>query len=115
MNIKTFLTWDNAQYRDFMITMLKSLEPIFYKKNTKIYTELEEYGEVNFIQKGEIQIGFEINKVEIYPLKYINKCVIGGYGITFKQRSNFIYKAATRCEGFFIRRENWHNILESQS
>ena len=30
--------------------------------------------------------------------------------MTFKKRSEFIYKAKENCEGFFIRRKNWIEI-----
>ena len=85
------------EYRDFMIGVLSNLEPIFYEKGQMIYKELDEFGEINFIQKGHVQIGFEINKVEIYPISYKNSCVVGGFGVTFCYRSNFIYKAASYC------------------
>ena len=31
--------------------------------------------------------------------------------MTFKKRSEFIYKAKLDCEGFFIRRKNWMTIF----
>lgn len=106
-------TWNDAEYRNLMIGMLSNLEPIFYEQGTYIYKELDEFGEINFIQKGEVAIGFEINKYEILPIRYKDKCVVGGFGVTFKMRSQFLYKAQTYCQGFFIRREKWHNMLKS--
>jgi len=112
-SIREFYTWNDAEYRDMMIGMLSNLEPIFFNKGTFIYKELDEFGEINFIQKGDVAIGFDINKQEILPIRYKDKCVVGGFGVTFKMRSQFLYKAATLCQGFFIRREKWHILLNS--
>lgn len=95
--IKDFYTWDNMEYRHLMIAILQTLEPIFYNKGTKIYKELDEFGEINFISNGDVSIGFKINKVEKYPVSFKNRCAIGGFGVTFKQRSQFIYKATSHC------------------
>jgi hypothetical protein len=96
-----------------MFAVLKALEPIYYNKGAYIYKELDEFGEINFIQKGSVAIGFEINKKEVLPLLFKNRCCIGGFGVTFQMRSQFLYKAATYCTGFFIRREQWHDIMVS--
>ena len=112
--IRDFYTWKNKEYRNFMIAILSKLEPIFYNKGTKIYNELDEFGEINFITHGDVSVGFKINNFEQYPVKFKNRCVIGGFGVTFKQRSSFIYKATSNCKGLFIRRGNWHDILNEQ-
>ena len=49
-------------YRDFMMQVLRSLEPRFYKKKTILVDELDEQLEIIFIDKGETLIGYEINK-----------------------------------------------------
>lgn len=49
-----FYTWVDNEYRDFMIAALMTLEPNFYIAGSKIYKELDEFGEIIFIQKGEI-------------------------------------------------------------
>jgi hypothetical protein len=36
---------------------------------------------------------------------------IGAYGTTFFERSSFLYKTKTHCEGYFIRKSNWFTIL----
>lgn len=84
---REFYTWNDAEYRDLMICILSSLEPIYYNKGTYIYRELDEFGEINFIQKGDLAIGFEINKTEILPIRYRDRCCVGGFGVTFKMRS----------------------------
>lgn len=52
-----------------MQALFQSLEPIQYKKGTRFMKELEEFGEINFISDGEIHVGFEINKKEIYTMR----------------------------------------------
>jgi hypothetical protein len=97
-----------------MRSILQSLEPIEYKKGEYIAQELDEFGEVTFIQNGSVAIGFEINKVKQFCLRpnLMNCVVVGGYGVTFNQRSTFIYLAAYKCKGYFIRKANWMKILE---
>ena len=58
-------------------------------------------------------IGYSINKKSFYRLKFRN-LPIGMYGLTFQKKSHYIYKALGNCNGYFIRRVNWKNILESE-
>lgn len=37
--------------------------------------------------------------------------MVGAYNVSFNKRSVFIYKCSTDCQGYFIRKENWHVIL----
>ena len=95
-----------------MISILQNLEPIHLPKKTQIARELDEFGEVIFVEKGLIYIGYEINKKKKYCVKYNGSCVIGGFGATFDQRSSFIYISVTESTGNFIRKQNWKDILE---
>ena len=52
--IRDFYTWNDPEYRKFMIAALSFLEPVFYTAGTRIYKELDEYGEINFIEHGEV-------------------------------------------------------------
>lgn len=62
--------------------------------------------------KGLIYIGYEINKQRHFCVKYQDSCVIGGFGVTFDQRSAFIYMSMTETSGYFIRKRIWKDILE---
>jgi hypothetical protein len=64
-----FYTWNDPEYREFMQALFQTLEPIQYKKGTRFMKELEEFGEINFVSDGEIHVGFEINKLEIYTMR----------------------------------------------
>ena len=41
--IRSFYTWTDEIYRDFMINLLLKLEPFIEKKNVQIIRELEEF------------------------------------------------------------------------
>jgi len=87
--------------------ILTSLEPRSEPAGTCLIDELDEFLEITFIMKGTVAIGYEINKIRKFCTTKTNKCVIGGYGVTFNQRAAYIYSAVTNCTGFFIRRANW--------
>jgi hypothetical protein len=105
--IQNYYTWNDRVYRDYMINMLQHLEPIMHEASTIIISELDEFGEISFIDKGTIGIGYEINKVTKYCITMKDKAVIGAYGCTFNQRAAFIYTAINACEGFFVRKRQW--------
>ena len=62
--------------------------------------------------KGTVVVGYEVNKMKKYSLRIKNKIVIGAYGSTFNQRSEFIYTALGDVHAQAIRKENWLEILE---
>ena len=95
-----------------MFQLFICLEPRFEKKNTIIYDELDEFCEIMFVYKGKVLIGYEINKQRRYCLQYSDKCVVGGFGCTFNQRSAFIYATETDIQGFSIRKEKWAELIE---
>jgi len=40
-----------------------------------------------------------------------DKCIIGGYGLTWNQKAAFNYTSFTFVSGFFVRKKNWDQIL----
>ena len=44
-------------------------------------------------------------------LRYSDKGIFGGYNCTFNTRSIFIYRCKTDCEGYFIRKERWLELI----
>ena len=46
-----------------MIEILKSLEPRTILENILFYEELDEVNEILFIEKGEYDLGYEVNKI----------------------------------------------------
>jgi hypothetical protein len=49
-----------------MMQVLTNLEPYYEISNTIMVSELQEFNEIIFVQKGKIVIGFEINKEKKY-------------------------------------------------
>jgi len=78
-----------------------------------LYEELDEFNEVIFVMKGFYRVGYSINnKYEFLP-EMQTKNVIGAYGVTFSKRSLFIYKTYDQCEGYFIRKKEWLEIIDN--
>lgn len=98
-----------------MIDMLRALEPRREEAGVMLHMELDEVNEVNFILNGTFEIGFEINRIPNYVLRFKNCNVIGAYGVTFNRRSMFLYKTVTTCHGFFIRRIEWRGLMEEHA
>jgi hypothetical protein len=115
-------------YCEFIINLLKYLEPIKFDFNKIIYDELEEVSSVYFFKNGIFDVGFDINGKKHYVLRYKNFVVdysitdalqmnageiIGDYNVTYQKASRFIYKTRSVCEGYEIRRKNWDSILNA--
>ena len=98
-----------------MISIITKLEPRFEKRKTILANELEEFNEITFITTGGIACGFDINGKKIYSIQKHDKCVVGAYEVSYKKRSAFIYTAITPIHGFFVRRNNWFEILKVNS
>ena len=96
-NQPSFYTWNHQVYRNFMIDMLRNLEPRREAANVVIYDELDEVNEVIFINQGTYEIGFEMNRIQTFVLRFKDSNVIGAYGVTFNKRTLFLYKTVTAC------------------
>ena len=95
-----------------MTEILRCLNPRFEDAGTTLLNEMDEVGEIVFISKGELAVGFEINKQQYFAIKYDKPTVIGAFHVTFFQRVTFIYKCVTRIEGYYIYKKNWLEILD---
>ena len=94
-----------------MLQILMNLEPRYEQCGATLFEELEEVNEVIFFARGQCDVGFEVNKLKKYVLRFFNKVVIGAYNCTFNIRSVFCYRCHSDCEGYSIRKSNWLNIL----
>lgn len=108
-------TWSNQFYRDFMVDLMRMLEPYYSPSQTQIVTELDEISSLVFVMQGRVGLGFEINKQLSFCRYFENNCIIGAYGITFNQRSAYIYNGLTACTGYFIRKLKWHELLRNNN
>lgn len=112
MCTRSYFNWSHQSYREFMTEVLKHLEPCHYARCHIVYNELDEFGEVIFIDRGTIMIGLEINKAKKFVIKLDNQCAIGAFGLTFNQRSRYIYKTVNeQAHGYYIRKEHWINMM----
>lgn len=107
-------------YSDFMVSLMQMMEPRFMLTNTIIFHELDEVTEVLFFKNGSFDLGFELNGKHQYVLRYVNSAVpneknageaIGEYGCSLNKTSPFIIKAASFCDGFYIRKLYWSELL----
>ena len=96
-----------------MIQILHALEPRTEKKDTILINELDEQNEVLFFNHGTIEIGYEINRIKKYVLRFKGINVIGAYDCTFNKRSTFVYKTISVCKGYSIRKHKWKAICQS--
>jgi hypothetical protein len=95
-----------------MLDLLQHLEPRYEEKDITILDELDEVSEVVLFVRGKFDIGFEVNGKRRFVKRFTNSstsasnagAMIGAHGVSFHKRSRFIYKTASRCEGFFMRK-----------
>lgn len=111
MFVSRFFSWEDQAYREFMLTMLKSLETRFVPCKTVLLNEFDESQEVNFLMKGSIVIGYEMNRLKKYCLLMKGACIIGAYECTFGVRSEFIFSTLKYCEFLYIRKVKWDELL----
>jgi len=98
-----------------MIEVVQNLEPIHHPKGVLLVGELDEVGEIIFAHKGEVGVGYEINKIKRIVLHFANSYVIGAFYATFNQRSDFVFSSTSEMESYFIRRYKWLEILEESA
>lgn len=96
-----------------MMQILRNLEPRLEKAGSILIEELDEVNEIFYVIKGQVDIGYELNKAKKFVIRYQDKTVIGGYNCTFNKKAIFVYKCRTECEGYTIRKKCWLEILET--
>jgi hypothetical protein len=94
-----------------MVGLLSALEPRHEHPEVIIFEENDEVNEVIFFHRGCLDLGFEINRFKHFVLRIKDDLLLGAYNLSYNKRTRYIYKTNTMCTGFFIRRENWWNIL----
>lgn len=90
-----------------MISLLHALEPRIEMKETILINELDEQNEILFFNHGILEIGYEINRIKVYVLRFKGINVVGAHNCTFNKRSMFVYKTITDCKGYSIRKLKW--------
>ena len=103
--------WDDQNFREFMMEILTNLEPRFIPRDRIIFKELEEIYEVLFVSKGNVDVGFEINRRQKFVLRFSNKVIIGGYNCTFNKKTIFVFKSKTDVSGHMLRKKVWLSLM----
>ena len=108
------------------------MEPKHEPPETIIFNELDQISEIIFFENGTFDVGFEVNGEQFFILRYKNSssedtyCTernleyisisygepIGQYGATFSKQSRFIYKTSSECNGYFIRKKEWKEVMD---
>lgn len=109
----SFYTWGDLQYQNMMIEILSRLEPRKFDAHETIYYELDEVNEIIFIETGEYNIGYEVNKIEKFKMRLGPNTVIGAFNICFNKRQIFIHRTHSECAGFYIRKKHWKKIMDN--
>lgn len=108
-----FYTWSDLQYQTMMLEILGRLEPRKFDAHETIYFELDEVNEIIFIETGEYNIGYEVNKIEKFKMRLGPNTVIGAFNICFNKRQIFIHRTHSECAGFYIRKKYWKKIMDN--
>ena len=95
-----------------MISLFMQLEPRFAEKGVVIYSELEEINDMLFIEKGVVDVGFEITKKSYMVLRIEKGSIIGAFNCMTEKRNQFIYKCRSSIEGYMLRKTAWFEIKE---
>ena len=101
------MNWDDQCYRDFMIHLLENLEPRTEPSGTILYKTIEEVEGIFFIEKGSVDIGFEINRDTKFIIRLQKGGVIGAYNMTYHTKTIFMYRVCETYCGLTIRKDNW--------
>lgn len=78
---------------------------------------MEEVSEIFIMMRGEVKIGFRLNHRQSYALKG-DDMLFGAYNMTFNKRSLYVFRISAKCKennGYFIRRKNWHTLINDKS
>ena len=90
-----YFNWEDQVYREFMMGVLRLLEPRTEEKGTIIYLTIQEVEEMFIIMNGTVDVGFEESRTTKYVLRLPNRNVIGAYNCTFNKKTIFMYKASS--------------------
>lgn len=91
--------------------IMSKLEPRQEAEDTILFNENDEINEAIFFITGKVDLGYMINKKDIYCLRLQKDSLLGAYNLNVNKRTKFIYKTQSLCKGYFIRRSNWKEIM----
>ena len=97
-----------------MVTLLSHLEPRSEEAGTVLFKTIEEVDEIFFIEKGTVDIGFEINRETRFIIRLKQGGVIGAYNLTFNTKTLFLYRVKDTFCGLTIRKDHWNRIMNEK-
>lgn len=74
-----------------------------------IDNELDEIQMVTFIEHGQVQFGYDINKKQFWKLRY-SRAVLGSFEVLFDKRCYFNVRAVRESTGYFIRKHAFKQL-----
>ena len=82
-----FYNWDDLNYANFIIDFLKILEPRQIGPKETIADELYEVNEILFLEQGQVNVGYEVNRQERFRIRLeAANSVIGAFEMLFRRR-----------------------------
>jgi hypothetical protein len=66
-----------------VVDLISNLEPRVFNAKEIIYDELEEVNEVYFMQTGSFDVGYSINNLNCYRIRFGSRQVIGAFNVFF--------------------------------
>lgn len=88
------------------MSLLKMLEPRTDEPEEIIIDELDSVLDMTFIMEGKVHVGFVLNKTFYNTVALSRGKIMGAYECINCTKSKFMYQAANRVQGYFIRRKN---------
>ena len=91
------------------------MKPIHLDPKEVIFSELEEIDYVIFVQEGVVGIGYEINKMQRFPVHLSAPSIFGGVECSYHMRSQFLVKTITSLHGYFLTKTNWKILYHNHT
>lgn len=112
INKHAYYTWIDSHYANYMCEFLQKLTPIncIYAGDVWAH-ELDDVCEVLFLnQSSRMGMGYEINKQNRFPIEVSGCVILGSFEVSYDRRSQFLYKATTDIEGYFMKKNEWKSL-----
>jgi hypothetical protein len=110
---QTLYKWDNPVYREFMLKLLRGMQPRKYSNGEIIFNQLAEVGEVIFVEHGDVDVGFEISYKRYWVLRLFDHSIIGGLNCMANLTTFFLYRCASEnFNGYSIKKDVWMSLMK---
>lgn len=107
-----FYTLDNNNYREFLMLLLNSMKPLRLERGEIIFDHQTEVNEVDFIEQGNVDIGFAVNRGKKFALRLFDSSVLGAFNCQNNSKTMFVYRAQSDIKGYFVTKDVWKQLVE---